>query len=379
PEGFAHSAAATAAEALRARFEWRRPGFELDVDLTLPGRGITALWGPSGSGKTTFLRCVAGLAKPANAYLSVRHTIWQNDSRGIFVPTHRRAIGMVFQEPSLFEHLDVGGNIVYGAKRVGRVAERMPIDHVIDLLGIGALLGRRPADLSGGERQRVAIARALAAAPELLLMDEPLAALDPARRQEVLPFLERLRDELHIPMLYVSHSADEVARLADTLVLLDRGKVLASGPVAETLSRIDVAPPLGEDAGVLLTGVLAARDERWQLSAVRLGQPASGRHGGHVLWLRDSGVALGAQVRVRVLARDVSIALKKPQASSIQNLLPCTVDAIADDPHPAQALVRLDLGNAWLLARLTRRAVHMLGLAPGMTVWAQVKSAAIAV
>ena len=361
----------------------RRLAFTLDADLTLPAHGITALWGASGSGKTTFLRCVAGLERPRQALIRVGKSVWQDDAQGCFVPTHRRAVGVVFQEASLFDHLDVRRNIDFGARRVDRrtraATQRIAIDDAIELLGIGALLDRRPATLSGGERQRVAIARALAAAPELLLMDEPLAALDPARRQEILPYLERLRDELRIPMLYVSHSADEVARLADTLVLLERGVVRGCGPIAETFSRIDLALPLGEDAGVLLHGVLAERDLRWQLCAVRLAAEAADAGPDRLLWLRDSGLSAGARVRVRVLARDVSIALERPLASSIQNVLRCAVDAIADDMHPAQALVRLAVGEAWLLSRLTRRAVHQLGLQRGMTVWAQVKSAAIAV
>ena len=350
--------------------------------MRCPHNGITAIWGASGSGKTTFLRCVAGLERPSHALIQIGESVWQDDAQRRFVPTHRRAVGMVFQEASLFDHLDVRRNIDFGAQRVDRrpfaAQPSIAPDDVIELLGIGALLHRRPSTLSGGERQRVAIARALVAAPELLLMDEPLAALDPARRQEILPYLERLRDELQIPMLYVSHAADEVARLADTLVLLEHGTVRACGPVAETLSRIDLALPLGEDAGVLLHGVLAERDARWQLCAVRLAGDASDAEPDRLLWLRDSGLDPGACVRVRVLARDVSIALAQPLASSIQNVLRCEIDAIADDTHPAQALVRLAVGDAWLLSRLTRRAVHQLGLQRGMTVWAQVKSAAIA-
>ncbi len=371
------------ARTLQLRLHLQRgAAFALGVDLVLPAHGITAIWGASGSGKTTLLRCVAGLERPSHALLRIGRSVWQDDAQRCFVPTHRRAIGMVFQEASLFDHLDVRRNIDFGVRRANRQAriarQSVALDDVVELLGIGALLHRRPSTLSGGERQRVAIARALAAAPELLLMDEPLTALDPARRQEILPYLERLRDELHVPMLYVSHSADEVARLADTLVLLEQGTVRACGPVAETLSRIDLALPLGEDAGVLLHGVLVERDRQWQLCAVRLAGDAADAGPDRLLWLRDSSLDLGACVRVRVLARDVSLALAPPAASSIQNVLRCEIDTIADDAHPAQALVRLAIGDAWLLSRLTRRAVHQLGLQRGMTVWAQVKSAAIA-
>ncbi|RZJ17028.1 MAG: molybdenum ABC transporter ATP-binding protein, partial [Haliea sp.] len=212
-----------------------RPEFSLGVDLKLPARGITAVFGPSGSGKTTLLRCVAGLERANDALVRIGDEDWQDDSRGVFLPVWRRPLGYVFQEASLFDHLDVRGNLDYGRKRASE-DQAIALDAVIELLGIGHLLARRTSQLSGGERQRVAIARGLAAQPRILLLDEPLASLDHARRQEILPWLEKLRDELRIPMLYVTHSAAEVARLADTLVVLNQGKVVAAGPVAETLS-----------------------------------------------------------------------------------------------------------------------------------------------
>ncbi|MEO5672469.1 MAG: TOBE domain-containing protein, partial [Ramlibacter sp.] len=217
--------------------------------------------------------------------------------------------------------------------------------------------------------QRVAIARALATGPRVLLLDEPLASLDHARRQEILPWLERLRDELRIPMLYITHSADEVARLAETLIVLDRGRVTAAGPTAEVLARIDAPVILGEDAGALLNGTVGERDARWHLARVDFA--------GGGLWVRDAGVALGRQVRVRVLARDVSLASEQPRATSVQNLLPCTVDSIAPDTHPSQILVRLSCGESTLLARITARAADALGLVAGQHVWAQVKSVAL--
>jgi ABC-type sulfate/molybdate transport systems ATPase subunit len=221
-----------------ARFRHGYPGFTLDVDLELPSRGITALFGHSGSGKTTLLRCIAGLERPSNGYLAIDGALWQDDAS--FLPTHRRPIGYVFQEASLFPHLSVQGNLDYGAKRCGCRPTSADFQKVIDLLGIGALLDRKPDRLSGGERQRVAIARALLTAPRLLLMDEPLAALDLARKNEILPYLERLHDELEIPVLYVSHAPDEVARLADHLVVMDGGSAVAQGPLADVLSRIDL-------------------------------------------------------------------------------------------------------------------------------------------
>jgi molybdate transport system ATP-binding protein len=243
------------------------------------------------------------------------------------------------------------------------------LERVLDLLGIGHLLERRPDSLSGGERQRVAIARALLTSPCLLLMDEPLAALDLARKQEILPYLERLHDELEIPVLYVSHAPDEVAHLADHIVVLDRGRAVAAGPLTDTLARLDLPIRLGEDAGVVLDAQVAERDENWHLTRVTF-------NGGH-FWARDAGHAVGQRVRVRVLARDVSIALNHSFGTSILNALPATVEAIADEAHPALALVRLRVGASPLVARLTRRSVQALELTPGKVVFAQVKAVAL--
>jgi molybdate transport system ATP-binding protein len=351
---------------LALRVQHARGAFVLDADLRLPPRGITAIFGPSGSGKSTLLRCVAGLEQPAQARIVVDGETWEDSARRIRVPTHRRPLGYVFQEASLFDHLDVEGNLLFGRRRAGAQASLEPL---LQLLGIAALLRRRPHQLSGGERQRVAIARALATEPRILLLDEPLASLDQARRREILPWLERLRDELRIPMLYVTHAGEEVARLADHLVLLDQGQVRASGPLAETLARIDLPALPGEEAGVLLHARVEERDARWQLVQVRFE--------GGALWIPDPGLARGHAVRVRVLARDVSLALVPPERSSIQNVLPCRVRAIAAGDHGAQALVQLACGGSLLLARITARAVDALGLQEGSPVWAQVKSAAL--
>ena len=347
----------------------RRADFELDIDLTLPASGITVLYGPSGCGKTSVLRCVAGLERAHAARVCIGDEVWQDDAQGIFLPPWQRPLGYVFQEASLFEHLDVRGNLVYGLKRSKDANTAIALDAVIDLLGIGHLMQRRVQKLSGGERQRVAIARALATQPRLLLLDEPLSALDQARRREILPWLARLRDELRTPMLYVTHAADEVARLADTLVVLEQGRVKAAGATAEVLARMDAPMVLGDDAGALLHGTVVEHDALWHLMRVDFG--------GGSLWLRDSGLACGQAVRLRVLARDVSLATATPQHTSIQNLLPGTVDAISPDSHPSQALVRVTCGNAVLLSRITARAVDTLGLTPGHRVWAQVKSVAL--
>jgi len=353
--------------AIEARFRLSYAGFGLDVDLTLPGRGVTALFGPSGAGKTTLLRCIAGLERASDGVLRFEGETWQDAQ--VFVPTHRRPLGYVFQEASLFPHLTVHGNLTYGLRRIQADARRVALDQAIELLGIGHLLERRPDRLSGGERQRVAIARALAVSPRLLLMDEPLAALDLARKQEILPFLEGLRDELAIPVLYVSHTPDEVARLADHLVVLEAGRTVTAGPLAETLARLDLPIPLGEDAGVVLDARIAERDATWHL--------ARAEFAGGSLWVRDAGHVVGRQVRVRILARDVSLALTPHPASSILNLLPAVVEAIKLEADPALALVGLRLGAAPMLARLTRRSVDALGLAPGKPVYVQIKAVAL--
>ena len=346
-----------------------RADFEVAVDLRLPAKGVTVLFGASGSGKTSVLRCVAGLERARSGVVRIGAETWQDEALGLFVPTWRRSLGYVFQEASLFAHLDVRSNVEFGLRRERSEHAKKALDEAIDLLGIGALLERRPQQLSGGERQRVAIARAMATQPKLLLLDEPMASLDLARRREILPWLERLRDELSVPMLYVTHSADEVARLADQLVVLARGRVTASGPVAQVLSAI-VNPVLDAgDTGALLSGQVGQLDEPWHLARVDFA-------GGSV-WIRNTGLRRGQAVRIRILARDVSIATAEPSHTSIQNQLPCTIDTISADTHPSQALVRLRCGDSVLLARITRRAVEALSLTDAMPVWAQVKAAAL--
>jgi molybdate transport system ATP-binding protein len=351
---------------LRLQFTLTRADFALNINLQLPGRGVTALFGPSGCGKTTLLRCIAGL-EHASGSLMVNEHLWQDATH--FVPTHQRAIGYVFQEASLFPHLSVRGNLQYGMKRAssnGKVAS----DPIIDLLGIRALLDRKPEGLSGGERQRVAIARALAVDPKLLLMDEPLAALDLKRKQEILPYLDRLQATLEIPILYVTHSPDEVVRLAHHLVVMDAGSVVASGELADTLSQLDLPVKLGQEAGVVIESVVGSIESQWHLTRMDF-------DGGSV-WIRDPGLVLGAKARVRILASDVSLAREQPGKSSIQNVLQGEIDAMRDDEHPGLVLVRVKVGDTALLARVTKRAVSELALMPGDTVWTQVKSVALA-
>ncbi|MBF0180761.1 MAG: molybdenum ABC transporter ATP-binding protein [Magnetococcales bacterium] len=351
---------------IEIRFSLAWPGFGLDLDLQLPGQGITALFGHSGAGKTTLLRAIAGLERIPGGRLVVNGEIWQY--QGYFLPTHRRPLGYVFQEASLFPHLAVRGNLEYGMRRVGgRDVSRMA--EIIDLLGIGALLDRKPDRLSGGERQRVAIARALLTRPRLLLMDEPLAALDQERKNEILPYLEQLHAELSIPVFYVSHSPDEVARLADHLVVLDGGRVAGCGPLTDMLARLDAPIRLGEDAGVVLEAMVAERDAEWHLARVDFV--------GGQLWVRDRGLSVGTPARIRILARDVGLALERVTGTSIINVFAATVTGVAEEGHPAHRLVRLDAGGAPLLARVTARSVAALRLAPGVPVQAMIKAVAL--
>lgn len=343
--------------------------FRMDVDLRLPGHGITALFGPSGSGKTTVLRAIAGLERGAQGRIEVNGECWQDSARRLFVPTHQRALGYVFQEASLFAHLSVRRNLEFGRRRAGAAAEKVSWQQTITLLGIGPLLDRMPDRLSGGERQRVGVARALLTAPRLLLMDEPLAALDPARKREILPYFERLHDELDIPLLYVSHSPDEVARLADHVVLLENGSVLAEGGVAETMARLDLPLVLSDEAAAIVDAVVAEHDERFHLSRLDFS-------GGSVLVARRPE-ALGHRLRFRVHARDVSLALQRPEGSTISNQLPVRVLALGDADTPAHVLVQLDAAGTVLLARITRRSCAQLDIAPGRSVWAQVKAVAL--
>jgi len=359
----------TSAADSRIRLQVVREGFRLAVDLALPATGITVLFGASGSGKTTLLRCVAGLERAPQGLVRIGSQVWQDDEARIFLPTWRRPLGYVFQEASLFEHLTVKGNLHFGLRRTGSHDGGQVLDAAIRLLGIDKLLDRLPAGLSGGERQRVAIARALATQPRLLLLDEPLAALDHARKQEILPWLERLRDELSTPMLYVTHSADELARLADHLVVLDQGRVTAEGPAATVLASISSPVLAGDEIGALLAGRVVERDTRWHLCRVAFD--------GGSLWLRDSGLPLGHLVRLRVLARDLSMAVEEPHGTSIQNHLPCTIESSAPDTHPSQVLVRVKVGASTLVARITGRSFDSLGLQPGQSAWLQVKSVAL--
>lgn len=358
----------TAVNGLCIEVSLARPQFALKVQLELPAKGITVLYGPSGSGKTTLLRCVAGLEHPQGR-VAIGEQTWQHSAHGVFIPTWQRRLGYVFQEASLFEHMDVRRNLEYGVRRVRAPQSQAALRDAIGLLGIEHLLERSPQSLSGGERQRVAIARALATQPNILLLDEPLASLDPARRKDILPWLERMHRELEIPALYVTHSADELARLADHVVMLDQGCVTANGILSDVLADVHVAMAAGEEAGIVTQATIVAKDEGFGLARAQLD--------GGSLWVRDQGLTLGSAIRMRVLARDVSLSLSEASDSTIQNRIRGMVQSIDQDVHPSQALVRVRCGETLMLARVTHRALQELKITVGSAVWCQVKSVAL--
>lgn len=348
---------------LQARFQWTRGDFSLDVDIEAPGQGITALFGPSGSGKTTLLRCLAGLETVSGGQLSLHGECWQQD--GWCLPVHRRPLGYVFQEASLFPHLTVERNLRYGYSRVARPDRRVDFEETVNWLGLGPLMSRYPDELSGGQRQRVALGRALLTSPRLLLMDEPMASLDMASRTEILPYIERLRDTLSIPVIYVSHSLEEVARLADYLVLMDEGRVLAQGDLQALLVRPDLPLARSDQASAVLTTRIEGHDRDYHLTELSCG---AGR-----LWVPLVEREPGQMQRVRVVARDVALALSPPEQSSVSNCLPVTVLSVHEDAHRGQVLVRLAADDQVLLSRITRRSCERLGLSEGSEAYALVK------
>lgn len=333
------------------------------------GAGVTALFGRSGSGKTSLVNVIAGLVRPARGRVVVDGVTLVDTAQDIFVPSHKRRLGYVFQEARLFPHMTVRQNLLYGRWLAGMGTSGPAVEHVIELLDVASLLRRQPAGLSGGERQRVAIGRALLSGPRLLLMDEPLASLDEALKQDVMPYLERLRDEAQLPIVYVSHSVPEVARLATTIVLLSEGRVQAQGPVADVLQRLDLFPMTGRsEAGAVIEAVVLAEDEAYSLTTL------ASRAG---TWRVPSiGAAPGTRVRLRIRARDVMLARGRPEEISALNIFPAVVTEIAPGNAPIVD-IRLDCRGDVLLARLTRFSVDRLALAPGEHVQALIKSVAL--
>jgi len=360
------------APGLKARFRGRIGAFLLDADFLAPGQGITALFGRSGCGKTSVLRCIAGLQRLGHGYCALDGELWQDDA-ATFVPTHRRPIGYVFQEASLFPHMSVRRNLLYGAPRGATSGSAIGYDEVVELFGLAGLLERSPRHLSGGERQRVALGRALLSQPRLLLMDEPLSALDAAAKDEILSYLERLHARFSLPVVYVTHDLREVERLADHLVLMEAGKVVAAGPLTELQSDPSFPFARSREAAVMLDAVVRAHDARYGLLELDVA-------GGRFLTPASAGV-VGEHRRLRVTAGDVSLAREKPGPSSIVNILNARIIS-ATAMGEAEMIVVLGLGEggdgARLLARVTRRSWETLGLAEDMPVYAQVKGVALA-
>jgi molybdate transport system ATP-binding protein len=351
---------------VEARFRLTRDEFTLDAQLSVPARGVSAILGPSGCGKTTLLRAIAGLEDAPGGFLKVGEEIWQEGERCL--PVHQRPLGYVFQEASLFPHLSVRGNLEYGYSRVPEAERRVDFDEVVGLFGLAPFLERAPEGLSGGERQRVAAARAVLTSPRLLLMDEPLAALDRKARHEILPYFERLHRDLDIPVLYVTHTQDEAARLADHLVLMEQGKILASGPLGEMLTRVDLPLAHHEEAVSVVETTVAGHDEEYSL--VRLDFA-----GGEFLVARGP-LDTARPVRLQILARDVSLTLERQAGTSILNVFSAEVRTISGE-GASQVTVGLDVGGVPILSRITRRSAEGLELSPGKRVFAQVKSVAL--
>lgn len=354
---------------LEVAIEKRLGGFSLNADFECETAGIVALFGRSGAGKTSLVNALAGLMRPDQGRIALNGSPLFDSTRGIDLPPERRRLGYVFQEGRLFPHFSVRGNLSYGLKRVPAAERRIEFDQIVELLGLEQLLARRPRDLSGGEKQRIALGRALLANPRLLLMDEPLAALDQQRKDEVLPFIERLRDELRIPIVYVSHSMPEIVRLADTMVLMSEGRIEAVGPVDELTSRLDLRPLTGRyEAGAVLEVRVRGQDEANGLTALSFA--------GGQLWVPRLDLPAGTALRLRVRARDVALALQRPKGISILNVFECVVRDIGTEGGP-QVDLRLDANGAALWARITKRSLVDLELRPGARVFAMVKAVAI--
>ncbi len=353
---------------LSVRLTHRFPGLALEVAFDTPP-GVTALFGRSGSGKTTIVNAVAGLLRPDRGRIEVEGAVLLDTAARVFVAPHRRRIGYVFQEGRLFPHLTVRQNLLYGRWFAPPATRTADFARIVEMLGIGALMDRRPGTLSGGEKSRVALGRAILSGPRLLLMDEPLAALDEARKAEIMPYFERLRDELRLPILYVSHSAAEVARLATTVVMVEAGRVTATGAAAEVFADPGLAQGMGlREAGAILTARVEAQEDD---GLTRLSTAAG------PVWLPRATAAPGTTLRLRILAQDVMLALHRPEGISALNVLECSVREIRPGSGPG-AMVVLAAGEESLLARITRRSAEALALAPGQPVHAVLKAVSVA-
>ena len=352
------------------RLTLEKDTFKVNVEFEFQVGHCLALWGPSGSGKTTILRAIAGLDAPKSAYVNIAGEVWQNSESHINLPTHKRALGFVFQEASVFTHLNVQENLKFAVQR--NKTELSPVlwDDIIDLLDITPLLKKRSTQLSGGERQRVAIARALLTSPKLLLLDEPLSAVDIHKKEEVLPWLEKIRSELAISMVYVTHSVEELTRLADSVAVLSGGRILAQGSLGDILSN-SYGPfsSLNQEPSVLIEGVVAKLDSKWHLVEMNFA--------GGTLWLKDQAFKIGQRLRVQIKASDISIATKIPEHTSIQNIIPGVITEMTPLKHPGECLVSVTCQQTIFHSKITSRAIDQLQLVVGKDVWLQVKSVAL--
>lgn len=354
---------------LLARFDVQFQTFHLDADLDVPMLGITAIFGPSGSGKTTLLRCLAGLERAPNGFIQFGPDVWQDEKRGLCLPLYKRPVGYVFQEPRLFPHYNVRANLLYGYKRVPLEERRIVIEHVVDILGISHLLERRIHKLSGGEQQRVAIGRALLTSPNLLLLDEPLASLDIQRKQEILPFIRRLHEELRIPVLYVSHAIAEILQLADRVILLKEGQVVGIGALNEMLTSLKFRGKFGAHRiGAILDARVANHEPQYGLSQLEFK--------GQSLFVPLQPVAVGQPVRIHILSNDVSLSVGRTGSpTSVLNILEATIVEIRE-LNQSTVDVLLDIG-ALLVASITRKSLMILGLKPGQRVFAHIKAVSV--
>ena len=360
---------------LDCRFFLKRALFNLDVAFTINLGGIVAIFGASGSGKTSLLRCLAGLERADQGYLKIGSQIWQDEANAIFVPPFRRSLAMVFQEGRLFDHLNVAGNLDFAWKRAPSSRKRWEKREIIDIFQLGSLLQRRCHELSGGERQRVAIARSLLTAPECLVMDEPLASVDGAAKFRILEYIRQLHRRFQLPVLYVSHDMGEIMQLADDLILMERGQVLAQGPLRQLTTRLDLPLAHAWDAGALVESTVMALEESHYLVLLHFANGLALRMP-HIRSMEPINLEIGTTVRVRILARDVSLTRDAPGRTSILNVFPATVVAIHVE-SPAQRMVKLDVDGVFLLALVTAYSCSVLELRPGLSLFAQVKSVAL--
>ena len=353
---------------LEAKFRMRYPEFNLDVEMNLPAGGVTVVFGPSGSGKTTLLRCLSGLERAPSGFMKFADQVWQNESKGVFIPIQQRKVGLIFQESRLFPHLSIQENLLFGYQRTRPVERNLHLDEVVQVLGLAALLKRYPDKLSGGERQRVAIGRALLTSPKLLLMDEPLASLDMQRKAEIIPFIKRIEDEFKTPIIYVTHSVNEVLQLVDTMVILQSGKVANWGPVEEVFSDVRLREVLGdEQLGAVLETSISEHDEEFGLTRLDFM--------GQTLNVPKQNIAVGQNLRVHIHSKDVSLSTASPAGvTSVLNILQAKVKKVGIlEPKGYSVDIELDAGRP-ILATITRKSLANLNLKPGQSVFAHIKA-----